>query len=121
VRLVSYRSGDVLGELGKDRPSEVDPARVCKSLERAGNVEMAFDFQQGRVASTRFDSPRGVCSRSAASVDASPLNRAASRRVVISEFGLAAKYRHGRPEFHAHGPLVDTAFAGFGEDGAGNA
>jgi len=121
VHLLSHHPGDVLGELGKDRAGEVYPAGVCKSLERAGNVELAFDFQQGRVASARFDSPRGVCSRSATSVDAPPLDRARSRRVVISEFGLAAKYRHGRPEFHAHGPLVDTAFAGFGEDGAGNA
>jgi hypothetical protein len=34
--------------------------------------------------------------------------------VIISEFGLAAKDRHGRPDLHAHRPLVDAVLTGFG-------
>src|SRR5712671_5311855 len=114
LRLLSYQLRDVLGKLGKDCTSEVHPTRICKGFERAGNVEMAFDLQQGRVASSRLDTPRGVRPRSTPSINPAPLDRAASERMVISEFGLAAKYRHGRSEFHAHRPLVGTVLAGFG-------
>jgi hypothetical protein len=34
--------------------------------------------------------------------------------VIISEFGLTVKDHHGRPDLHAHRPLVDAVLTGFG-------
>ena len=56
-RLVRCQFRDVLGELGEDRTSEVHPTRICKGFERAGSVEMAFDFQRGRAVAGRLDTP----------------------------------------------------------------
>jgi len=55
VRRLSYQLRDVLGKFGKDRASEVHPARICKGFERTGDVEIAFDSQQGRFAASRLD------------------------------------------------------------------
>src|SRR3984893_6354080 len=100
---------------------EVHPAGICKGFERSGNAEIALDFQQGRVAAGRLDCPGGICPRGTAPVDPASLDRAASARMVISEFRLAPKQRHGRTELEAHRSLIGTALIGFGEGCAGNA
>ena len=46
--------------------------------------------------------PSGICPRGTAPVDPASLDRAASARVVISEFRLAPKQRHGRTELDSH-------------------
>ncbi len=120
-RLLSHQLATFSANSARSARARCTPPALAKVSSGPVTLKLPSTFNKVVSAAGRLDRPGGIGPRGTAPVDPAPLDRAASGRMVIGEFGLATKHRHGRPELDPHRSLIDTALAGFGQHRAGNA